>query len=155
MANRFALGEVGAMHLERPLPPADGTRPAAVGAGLVFAQGGGLLFEQGLHGAFGQTGGGGSSDLLHGGEIDIQSGTAVAEGAAGDDLAPLGREVLEFPEFGGGERAACHDASCLGVRSVPAEKMLPVRLRPRTCHDKAVHGLEFIEPTPPGWTRGV
>jgi len=75
-----------------------------------------LLFEEGLQGAFSQSGGGGVGDLFHRGEIDIESGAGVPEGAPGNDFAPLGGEVPEFLEFVGGEGASCHDASGPGVR---------------------------------------
>jgi len=65
----------------------------------------GLLLEEGLQGPLREPGGGGVGDLLPGAEIDVESGPVVAEGAPGDDFAPLGGEVLEFLEFLGGEGA--------------------------------------------------
>jgi hypothetical protein len=53
---------------------ANGTRPSAFGAGLVLAQRLGSLFEERLQGALGEIGGGGRGDLLHGVEIDAESG---------------------------------------------------------------------------------
>jgi hypothetical protein len=84
---------------------------------LLLPQGVGLLFEEGLQGALVEPGGGGLSDLLHGVEIDVESGAVVAEGAAGDDFAPLGRQITEFLELWGSELASRHDASHLGVRA--------------------------------------
>jgi hypothetical protein len=83
----------------------------------LLPQGVGLLFEEGLQGALVEPGGGGLRDLLHGVEIDVESGAGVAEGAAGDDFAPLGRQITEFLELLGGELASRHGASHLGVRA--------------------------------------
>jgi hypothetical protein len=126
------LVQACALDVERAFLPAEGTRPSAVGTGLLLAQSGGLLLEEGLQGALGETGGGRPGDLLHGPEIDIESGPVVAEGASGDDLAPLGGEVVEFLEFLGRKGAACHDASCIAVKTRAREKVVPVKLRPRT-----------------------
>jgi hypothetical protein len=91
----------------------------------LLAEGLGLLLEEGLQGSLGESGGGGGGDLLHGAEIDVESGALVAEGAAGDDLAPAGGEVVEFLEFVGRESAGSHDASCLGVETRTREKRVP------------------------------
>lgn len=77
----------------------DGTRPAAVGTGLLVAQAGRLLFEQRLQRAFGEAGGGGLGDLFQGVEIDVESGAALTEGATGDDFTPLRRELTEFVQL--------------------------------------------------------
>jgi hypothetical protein len=57
-----------------------------------------LLAEQDAEGALGEAGGGGAGDVLQGLEIGIRARAGVAEGAAGDDLAPLGGEVTDFLE---------------------------------------------------------
>ena len=125
MANRFALLQSCALHLERALLPAGDTRSSAIGTGLLLAQGVGLLFEEGVQGALGEAGRGGAGDLLHGVEIDVEPRAVVAEGASGDDFAPLGGQVTEFLKFFGGERTASHDASCVGVGPIPTEKPVP------------------------------
>jgi hypothetical protein len=122
-------------------------RTSAIGAGLLLSQGVGLSLEEGLQGALGEAGGGSECDLLHGVEIDVESGPVVAEGASGDDFAPLGGEVVEFLEFFGGQGAACHAASCVEVKRRTVEKVDHVRIWPRTSHGKAVHDL--ATPTPP------
>ena len=114
---RFALLQLRALHLEGALLTAEGAEPSAVGTGLLLAQGVGLLFEQGLQGALGEAGGGGLGDLLHGVEIDIESGAVVAEGAAGDDFAPLGGEVTEFLEFLGVNRRRAMMRPALELRT--------------------------------------
>ena len=81
-------------------------RPAAVGARLLLAEGQGLLFQKGGKGALGQAGRSRGGELLEGGEVDGESGALFAEGAAGDDFAPLGGEVAEFLEVLGRELAA-------------------------------------------------
>jgi hypothetical protein len=128
VAERLSLPQLCALDLERALLAAEGTRPPAFGTGLVLAQRLGLLFEERLQGALGQAGGGGLGNLLHGREIDVESGSVVPEGASGDDFAPLRGEVAEFLKFLGGEGAACHAASCVGVEARTKEKVAPVRL---------------------------
>src|SRR5947199_9080146 len=93
VADRFALLQGGPLHLEGALLTAEGARPSAVGTGLLLAQGLRLLVEEGLQGSFGEARRGSVGDLLHGAEIDIESGPRVAEGASGDDFAPLSGEL--------------------------------------------------------------
>jgi hypothetical protein len=114
-----------ALDLERTFLPSEDAKASAVGTGPLLAQRLGLLFEEGLEGSFRKSGGRGVSDLLHGAEIDIESGSFVAESASGDDFAPLSGEAVEFLEFVGGEGARGHDASCPGVESKTKEKRVP------------------------------
>jgi hypothetical protein len=108
---------------------------------LLLPQGGRLLVEERLQSAFGHAGGRGLSDLLHRVEIDIESRTLVAEGAAGDDLAPLRRELPQFIELLGRERSPCHDASHQRVTAEPGRGLAHDGLRNPTSQDKAVHDL--------------
>jgi len=121
-----------ALYVKRALLTAGDTRSSAAGAGLLLTQGVGLLFEEGLQGALGQSGGSGVGDLLHGIEIDVEPGPVVAEGASGDDFAPLSGQLTEFLKFLGCKRAACHDASCVEVKAKEREQVVPVKVRPRT-----------------------
>jgi hypothetical protein len=57
---------------------------------LLSAEGLGLLLHEGRQGALGNAGGGRLGDFFHGGQIDIESRSLLAEGASGDDFAPLG-----------------------------------------------------------------
>ena len=109
--------QLGALHMERAFLTAEDTRPSAVGTGLLLAQGMGLLFEEGLQGSLRETDGRGESDLLHGSEIDVESRPLVTVSAAGHDFAPLCSEFVEFVEFVGSEGVACHDASCIEVKT--------------------------------------
>jgi hypothetical protein len=86
----------------------DSTAGATLRAGGLFAQSLGLLFQQGGEGALGEAGGGGAGELLHGVEVGVEAGAALAEGAAGDDLAPAGSEVADFLEELGGKFATRH-----------------------------------------------
>jgi hypothetical protein len=88
-------------------------------------QGVGLLFEEGVQGALRQPGGGGEGDLLRGGEIDIEPGPAVVACASGDDFAPLDGELADLVDVLGSEVTACHDASCLGVKTTAKGNGLP------------------------------
>jgi hypothetical protein len=124
----FVLSQGCALRLERAWLPAEGTGPSAIGAGLLLAQGIGLLLEKGLQRALGESGSGGEGDLFHRSEIDVESGPAIAKGASGDDFAPLGGEAAEFVDFLGGQGAACHDGSCLGVATRMRVKVVPVKL---------------------------
>ena len=82
------------------------------GQAVLVSEGVGLPLQQALQGAFDQAGSGGLGDALQGGQIE---GDGVVAGASGDDFAPLGGEVVEFLQFGGGEVGAWHGASCLWV----------------------------------------
>jgi hypothetical protein len=73
----------------------------------------GLLLQAGAQGALGQAGGGGAGDLLHRVEIDVEAGSLLAEGAAGDDFAPAGGQVANLLKHLGGGLAARHGVSCL------------------------------------------
>ena len=109
MAQRLALGQLAAGEGERPLLAAHGTEPAAVRAGLLRPQRVRLLTEQHVQGPFGDSGGGGPGDLLHGLEIDGGARAGLAEGPAGDDFAPLGGEVADGLKFLGGEPVLAAD----------------------------------------------
>jgi hypothetical protein len=132
VAHRLALLPSHAPDVERALLTPNRPGPLALGTGLLLAQGVGLLFQEGLQGAFGEPGGGGVSELLHGVEIDVASGAVVAEGASGNDVAPLCREVLELLQLFGCEGAMCPDASCVAVKTRSKAKVDLVRLWRRT-----------------------
>jgi hypothetical protein len=132
VANGFALLQLSALNLERAVLAAEGTRSSAFGTRLLLTQGVGLLFKQGLQGALGEPSGGGVGDLLHGIEIDIESGPIVVKGASGNDFAPPSGEAAEFMQFLRCKGTACHNASCVEVKSRKRERVVPVRIRPRT-----------------------
>src|SRR5262245_19691099 len=150
VADRLALLQLGALHLQGAFLPADDAGASAIGTELLLAQGIGLLFQEGLQGALGKAGGGGTGALLHGIQIDVEAGAVVAEGASGNDLAPAGGKVAEFLKFLGGEGASWHVASCLAVETKTRGKRAPVKVCPRTSQSKAVHDLQpgrFFLPT--------
>jgi hypothetical protein len=68
----------------------------------VVREGLGLLAEQGGEGALEHSLGGGLGGLLQGEQVGVQRGAGLAERPAGNDLAPLGREITEVLEFLGG-----------------------------------------------------
>lgn len=109
------LDLLAAVDVQGPRLSLHGAGASAVGAGLLRAEGLGLLLQGGGEGAFGQSGGGRSGELLQGGEIEVESGAGVAEGAAGDNFAPVGSESTDIVEVLGGECLACHRPSCLEV----------------------------------------
>jgi len=115
VADRLALVEPPAADGERARLALDGAGPPTARTGLLGPQGLGLLFEASLQGPLRQAGGRGLGDLLHGVEVDVEPGAGVAEGASGDDFAPLGGEGAEFLEFLRRELASRHSASCAGV----------------------------------------
>jgi hypothetical protein len=117
VADRFALGHCAAGPVQGAGFAAQSTGGAAVGTGYLFAERLGLLFQQEGEGALGEARRSGVGQLLHGLEVSIQSGAAVAEGAAGDDFAPLGGQVTEFLELLGGKLASRHRSTRLGVRA--------------------------------------
>jgi hypothetical protein len=65
---------------------------------------------------------------LHGIQIDVESGSLVAKGTAGNNSAPLRGEVAEFLKFLGGKGAVCHAASYVGVEVRTRVKVDPVKL---------------------------
>jgi len=141
VSDRFVLLEFDSLGSQGSLLTPDGTSPSAVGAGLLIAQGGGLTVEESLEGAFGEALGGSVGDLLHGVEVDVESGSVIAERAASDDFAPLGSELTEFQEFLWGERTTSHEASSQEVTTKPRRGFVPDGLRTRTSTGKAVHDL--------------
>jgi hypothetical protein len=141
VADRFVLPEFDALGSQGSLLTLDGTGPSAVGTGLLIAQGGGLTVEEGSEGAVGESGGGGAGNLLHRIEVHVESGSVVAEGTTGDDLAPLGGELAELEEFFRSERTTCHKTPCPEVTTKPNRGVAPDDLRTRTSHGKGVHDL--------------
>ena len=99
MAQRVALCELAAVEGQEALLATQRAEAATVGAGLLLGQGVGLLAEKNREGPFADTSGGGAGDFLHGVEIDVLARAGVAEGTAGDDLAPLGGEATDLLEF--------------------------------------------------------
>jgi hypothetical protein len=75
-----------------------------------------LLQERG-EGALGQSAGGDVGDLLQGEQIDVESGSGVAERAARDDFPPLGSQIAYILEFLGCESGSGHRLSCLVLAS--------------------------------------
>ena len=108
MSDGFVGGDGAAGPVQGAWLAGDGTGRAALGAGKLLAEGLGLLFQECGQGSFGQSVGCGLCDLFHGVEIGVESGSVVAEGASGDDFAPVLGEVTDFLEEFGGEFAACH-----------------------------------------------
>src|SRR5215510_8310711 len=74
VADRFALLQLGALHLQGAFLPADDAGASAIGTELLLAQGIGLLFQESLEGVLGKAGGGGTGDLLHGIQIESRPG---------------------------------------------------------------------------------
>jgi hypothetical protein len=127
VADRFALGNGPARQVQGARFAVDGTGGAAVRAEGLFAENLGLLFEQGGEGAFGDAGRRGAGELLHGLEVGIQAGAAVAEGPAGDDFAPAGGEVTDFLEEFGGKFTTRHGWYRLVLAAkVPEECLRPL-----------------------------
>lgn len=91
----------------------DRTDRTALGTGLGGAQGLRLLVEEGGECPVGQPVRGGLGQLLHEIEVDVQAGARGAEGAAGNDFAPIGGEGPDFLEHLGRKRTAWHGKSCL------------------------------------------
>jgi hypothetical protein len=109
---------------------------ATVGAGLLRGQGVGLLAEQNREGTFADTSGRGAGDVLHGLEIDLGAGSGIAEGASGDDFAPLGGEVTDFLKVFRGELARRHGWSCLVLTRMNGDAFLLPLYRTPLCRTK-------------------
>ena len=98
MTDRLALGQGAVAAGQGALGAANRARMSAVGAGLFGPEGLRLLLQKSGEGPFGQSGGGGAGDLLHGVEIDLGARAVRAEGMAGDDLAPASGQFTDFAE---------------------------------------------------------
>jgi hypothetical protein len=138
------LGQLAAVKRQGAVLAADDAGPPAVGAGLFRPQGIGLLADQDREGTFGQAGGGGAGDVLHGLEIDLRAGPGVTEGTAGDDFAPLGSEVADFLEVLGGKLVTRHGLSCLVLARRNGDAFLFPLYRPVLCRTKL-----FLASSPP------
>jgi hypothetical protein len=139
MAQRLViLHRLAAIDVQGPCLSLDGAESAAVGAGLLGAQRLGLLLQSGGESAFAQSGGGRSGDLLQGGEIEVETGALFAEGAAGDDFAPLGSENTDILEVLRGEWLACHRPSCLEVAETGRVLLSFLLYGKRICQAKQV-----------------
>jgi hypothetical protein len=113
MADGLVIGQgYPAANLDGTVLVGERAESATGRAGLLVRQGVGLPLQQALQGACDQPGGGGLGDTLQGGQIEADG---VVAGAAGDDFAPLGGQVVQLLQFGGGEVRAWHGASCLWV----------------------------------------
>ena len=88
VANRLVESELAALDGQGSVLVADGTKVAAVGAGLFGSQRLRLLLHKRGKGAFGQAASGSGGDLLHRLEIDRLVGARLTEDAAGDDFSP-------------------------------------------------------------------
>jgi hypothetical protein len=113
MAPRLAVQQLAAVEGQGAVLTLDRAGPPTVRAGLLRSQPLGLLLEQDAEGAFADAGGGGAGHVLHRLEIDFRARSGVAEGAAGDDFAPLRGKVPDDLEFLGRELATRHSLSCL------------------------------------------
>jgi hypothetical protein len=80
VGDAFDLLDLGSLGSERAGVGFGGTELSAGGTGLLGGELVGLLFEEQLEGSLGQSLGGGGGDLLEGSEVDIESGSVVAEG---------------------------------------------------------------------------
>jgi hypothetical protein len=116
VADRFVQRDrLAAVDVQGSGLPSDGAGSAAVGAGLLWAERLGLLLQDGRECAFGESGGGRSSELFQGGEIKVESRAVLTESAAADNLAPLGGQSTDILEVLGRKFVACHRQSCLRV----------------------------------------
>jgi hypothetical protein len=93
------LLDLGSTSGERAFVVLGGTERAALGTGLFAGELLGLLLDEELECSFGKPLCRDGGNLLHGPEVDIQTGPVVAEGPLGNDFPPLGREVSELVEF--------------------------------------------------------
>jgi hypothetical protein len=113
VADGFVVSELAPRDIQGAVLPAHRTKLLALGAGVLGAERLGLLLQEGGEGPFRQAGSRGRGDLLHGLEIDLQARAGLAEGATGNDFAPLGSEFTDFLELLRGDLRACHGWSCL------------------------------------------
>ena len=127
------------MDVHGALPVGERAESSTGRAGLLVGQGVGLPLQQALQGAFDQAGGGVLGDALQGRDIEVDG---VVASAASDDFAPLGGEVVQLLQFGGGKVRAWHGASCLGVATSGQERLPRLSIFTHRTRGKAVHGLQ-------------
>lgn len=100
MAERFVVSELAApLDPQRSVLTLDRTKVVTVWAGLFGTERLGLLFQQGAESALRQPCRGGRGDLLHGLEVEVQSGTRLPASTTGHDFAPLGSQFTDFLEL--------------------------------------------------------
>jgi hypothetical protein len=136
MALRFAVRYLAAVKDHGPVLRAHRAGPAALGAGLLGSQGVRLLLQQDGEGAFGEAGSGGAGDLFHGLEIDGGARPSITEGAASDDLAPLGGEVADGLEVLRGGGTLRHGESFLVLARGNEEAFMGSLYRKAPCPTK-------------------
>lgn len=124
VADRFVGGHAAAGELQGAGFAGQGTEGTTVGTGNLFAERLGLLFQQGGQGPFGQAGGGGAGELLHGLEVGVQPRTVVAESTSGHNFAPAGGEVVDFVEEFRRKFTACHGLYYLVLAAKVREQFL-------------------------------
>jgi len=110
---------------------------------MLLRQGGGLLIDEDAEGALGQAGGGGGSDLLHGGEVE---GAGLRAEASGDDLAPLCGQFADLGELllrGGAFR---HGQPSLRLAPIPGDDSCVSLYRPALGSAKRVLASRSTEP---------
>jgi hypothetical protein len=78
---------------------ANNAKVAAFGAALLSSEGVGLLFQEGSQGALYQAMSSGSSELLHGLEVDVHAWARLAKDAACDDFSPASGQVTDLLKF--------------------------------------------------------
>lgn len=99
VAHRLAVGNwLSALEVEGAVFPSHEARPATGGARLLLAEGSSLLFQEGRESALGEPGRGRSGELFQGREGGVEPGSGLAEGPAGDNLAPLGGQITDLLE---------------------------------------------------------
>jgi len=99
VADGFVVSELAPRDIQRSVLPAHRAKLLAVGAGVLGVERLGLLLQEGGEGPFRQAGSRSRGDLLHGLEVDLQARAGLAEGATGNDFAPLGSEFTDFLEL--------------------------------------------------------
>lgn len=109
MRDGFVVGDGAA----GPLPGAwlvrNGAAHTAVGTVSGISEAVGLTFEEVGEGSFGESLGGGIGELFHSVEIDVASGSVVAEGLSGDNFPPVGGEFADLLEKFRGKLSCRHN----------------------------------------------
>ena len=93
MSDGLLVGEGASPTVQGAGLAADAAELLALRTGLPVGERPGLLLQEGAQRAFQQALGGRLSHLLKGEQVPVEAGAGVAEGAAGDDFAPLGGEL--------------------------------------------------------------
>jgi hypothetical protein len=125
VADRLVVVERTTAHVHEAVLRLHRAEAPTTRAVLLFPQALGLLLRGLLQGAGRQPAGGGDSDLLHGIQIDVQTGAVVAESAPRDNSTPLLGELENGFFIFMAELVSWHVLAPLELRTISRKEFSP------------------------------